>query len=164
MSFGRQNDFIHSCLCLRAHVYTTGILSNEYLKLLAMHLLLFLLCGAHLTALLVCTIGLSCVGHASQHCLCAPWRCLVWGSPHSTACVHHGVVLCGARLTALLVRTMALSCVGHASQHCLCTPWHCLVWGMPHTACTMVPPHGTTVEIVFITCTVLSGWVSSQMW
>ena len=29
-------------LCLRAHVYTTGIHSNEYLKLLATHLLLFL--------------------------------------------------------------------------------------------------------------------------
>ena len=77
-----------------------------------------------------------CVGHASQHCLCAPWCCLVWGTPHSTACAHHGVVLCGARLTALLVCAMVLSCVGHASQHCLCAPWCCLVWGTPHiTAC-----------------------------
>ena len=87
---------------------------------------------------------------------------VVWDTPH-TACAHHGVVLCEAHLTALLVRTMVVSCVGHTSQHCLCAPWRCLVWGTPHTACTMVPPYGTTVEIVFITCTVLSGWVSNQM-
>ena len=142
------------CLCLRAHVYTTGILSNEYLKLLAMHLLLFLLCGPHLTALLVCTMVLSCVGHTSQHCLCAPSRCLVWGTPHSTACVHHGVVLCGAHLTALLVCAMVLSCVGHTSQHCLCAPWHCLVWGTPHsTACVR---HG--VFLCGAPLTLLAPW------